>query len=66
MFELKTAGAGVIRCRVCGQGLVGDPEDQADPPLGSLCGECYRAQQLDDELDWSNALGSGAGDDLDG
>jgi hypothetical protein len=53
-------------CRVCGQPLHGDPEDQPYPPLGALCGECYRGQQMDDELDWSSALDPGAEDHFDG
>lgn len=39
-------------CLICGQPLLGDPEDQPFPPLGPMCGECYRSQQLDDEIDW--------------
>jgi hypothetical protein len=55
-----------VICLVCRQPLLGDPEDQPFPPLGPLCGECYRGQQMDDELDWSATLGSGDEDDLDG
>lgn len=65
MLKLTTTGAGVLRCQVCGQPLLGDPEDQPDPPLGPLCGECYRGQQMDDEVEWSAGLGSGADDDAD-
>jgi hypothetical protein len=39
------------RCVICGQELEGDPEDQPFPPLGPMCGECYRSQQMDDEID---------------
>lgn len=39
-------------CGICGQPLLGDPDDQPFPPLGPMCGECYRSQQMDDELDW--------------
>ena len=40
-----------LRCLICPQLLTGDREDQPDPPLGPMCGECYRAQQMDDEID---------------
>lgn len=39
-------------CLICGQPLLGDPEDQPFPPLGPMCDECHRSQQLDDEIDW--------------
>jgi hypothetical protein len=60
MFQFNPGSRGDLRCQVCGQPLSGDPEDQPDRPLGPLCGECYRGQQMDDELDWS-ALGAGGG-----
>ena len=66
MFDLTAPSGGAIRCLVCGQALLGDPEDQPHPPLGPMCGECYRAQQMDDELEWSGEFDSGSGDDLDG
>jgi hypothetical protein len=65
MFETTALRSAAVICLVCGQPLLGDPEDQPDPPLGPLCGECYRGQQMDDELDWAADLGSGAGDDSD-
>jgi hypothetical protein len=43
-------------CAVCGQPLTGDPDDQPFPPLGPLCGECYRSQQMDDEIDAAGLL----------
>jgi hypothetical protein len=37
-------------CGVCGQALLGDPDDQPFPPLGPMCGECYRAREFDQTL----------------
>jgi hypothetical protein len=65
MFELTSGSGGSVTCQVCGQPLVGDLEDQPFPPLGPICGECYRGQQMDDEVEWSEELGSGADDDSD-
>jgi hypothetical protein len=65
MFDVDPGSSGIPRCGVCGQPLLGDAEDQPFPPLGPLCGECYRGQQMDDEIEWSAELGSGAGDDSD-
>jgi hypothetical protein len=42
-----------VRCAICGSELSGDPDDQPFPPLGPMCGECYRSQQMDDEIDAS-------------
>jgi hypothetical protein len=66
MNHVPSLSPGELICSVCGQRLLGDPEDQPYPPLGPLCGECYRGQQMDDELDWTSELGSETDDDLDG
>jgi hypothetical protein len=34
-------------CRICDRPLTGDPDDQPDPPLGPMCGDCHRARQRD-------------------
>ncbi|MBA2275082.1 MAG: hypothetical protein H0W00_00085 [Chloroflexi bacterium] len=39
-----------LYCSVCGQPLLGDPDDQPDPPLGPMCGESYRAREFDQTL----------------
>ena len=44
-----------LYCVVCGRTLGALPEDQPDWPTGPLCGECYQAQQADDEL-WAAEL----------
>ena len=36
-------------CRVCDRPLKGDPDDHPEPPLGPMCGDCYRARELDPE-----------------
>jgi hypothetical protein len=45
-----------IHCAICGHELDGDPDDQPWPPLGPICGECYRAQQMDDDIDAARLL----------
>ena len=60
MFDWNAGNSGQLTCQICGQQLLGDPEDQPFPPLGPMCGECYRAQQMDDEVEWSAEFGSGA------
>lgn len=46
-----------LRCAICHQELDGDPDDQRYAPLGPICGECYRSQQMDDEIDAATLLG---------
>ncbi len=48
-------------CTVCGQPLTGDPEDQPAWPGGPLDGECYRAREFDNELDWSDDADDASG-----
>lgn len=48
--------APTIRCAICGHALDGDSDDQPFPPLGPMCGECYRSQQMDDDIDLSTSL----------
>jgi NMD protein affecting ribosome stability and mRNA decay len=50
-MDLLDAPDPPARCVICGQELDGDPEDQPFPALGPMCGECYRSQQTDDEID---------------
>ena len=65
MFTQPDHATTAPHCAVCHQALSGDPEDHPNPPLGPLCGECYRAQQMDDEVMFSESVGQGLGDDLD-
>jgi hypothetical protein len=37
-------------CVICGSPLGDDFEDQPGWPTGPICGECYRAQQTDDDM----------------
>jgi len=48
---LPAAGRQPI-CTVCGRRLGIFAEDQPDWPNGPLCGDCYQAQQADDETFW--------------
>ena len=40
-------------CIICGRPLGLFPEDQPDWPSGPMCGDCYQARQMDDEIWWS-------------
>ena len=42
-----------LTCVICGSQLVGDPDDQSDWPTGPMCGNCYQAREMDNELWWS-------------
>jgi hypothetical protein len=50
------------RCAICRQELDGDQDDEPFPPLGPMCGECYRAQQMDDEIDAAQFSNDDEGD----
>ena len=41
-------------CTLCGRPLGFSPDDQPFWPTGPMCGDCYQAQQMDDEIAWSN------------
>ena len=54
-------------CVICGDELVGLPDDQPDWPSGPMCGECYQAREMDNDL-WAAELNGEAernSDDLD-
>jgi len=40
-------------CSTCGRPLGYSSDDQPDWPSGPLCGDCYQARQMDDEIWWS-------------
>ncbi|MDP8904545.1 MAG: hypothetical protein M3N29_04410 [Chloroflexota bacterium] len=42
-------------CVICTQPLGDSYDDQPDWPNGPICGECYQAQQAEDEM-WSSQL----------
>jgi hypothetical protein len=42
-----------ITCDLCGRRLGELPDDQPDWPTGPMCGDCYQARQMDDEIWWS-------------
>jgi hypothetical protein len=55
MFEFTDLVPEEKSCGVCGQPLTGDVDDQPFPPIGPMCGECYRARQFDEilwETEW--------------
>ncbi|MEO7118324.1 MAG: hypothetical protein ABIZ34_05060 [Candidatus Limnocylindrales bacterium] len=48
--DLPDATVWEAPCRVCGQPMGGDADDQPDPPLGPMCGDCARAREFDQSL----------------
>ena len=42
-----------LTCITCGSPLGYSLDDQPYWPTGPMCGECYQARQLDDEIWWS-------------
>jgi len=43
----------VVGCSLCGRPLGYSTDDQPFWPTGPMCGDCYQARQMDDELAWS-------------
>jgi hypothetical protein len=41
-----------LTCVICGRPLGNSIDDQPDWATGPMCGDCYQAQQMDDELIW--------------
>lgn len=50
--RLAADNAERLLCVICSRPLGVFPEDQPDWPTGPLCGDCYQAQQMDDEIFW--------------
>jgi hypothetical protein len=44
-------------CSICGLPLGYSTDDQPDWPTGPMCGECYQARQMDDEIFWAEEEG---------
>jgi len=44
-----------LACSICDRPLGLFPEDQPDWPTGPICGDCYQARQMDDEIWWSES-----------
>lgn len=44
-----------LTCTICGAPLGDNSDDQPDWPSGPMCGECYQARQMDDEI-WMSEL----------
>ncbi|MEP7378024.1 MAG: hypothetical protein ABI725_00520 [Chloroflexota bacterium] len=42
-------------CLICGNELVGLPDDQPDWPGGPMCGDCYQARETDNDI-WASEL----------
>ena len=46
--------ADLSACTLCGRPLGYSTDDQPYWPTGPICGDCYQARQMDDELAWSD------------
>jgi hypothetical protein len=46
----------VVACALCGRPLGYSTDDQPYWPTGPMCGDCYQARQMDDELAWSDGM----------
>lgn len=44
-----------LTCASCGAPLGESYDDQPDWPTGPMCGECYQARQMDDEIFWTES-----------
>jgi hypothetical protein len=44
-----------LYCVICGNQLVGLPDDQPDWPSGPMCGDCYQARETDNDI-WASEL----------
>ena len=44
-------------CTLCGRPLGDNIDDQPFWPTGPMCGDCYQARQMDDEIWWSESEG---------
>ncbi len=42
-----------LYCTLCGRRLGALLDDQPEWPTGPMCGECYQAREMDNELWWS-------------
>ena len=49
-------------CVICGNELVGLPDDQPDWPTGPMCGNCYQSRELDNDI-WAAELDAADNDD---
>jgi hypothetical protein len=43
-------------CSLCGRPLGLSTDDQPYWPTGPMCGDCYQARQMDDEIAFSEGL----------
>jgi hypothetical protein len=49
-------GDAASQCSLCGRPLGYSADDQPFWPTGPMCGDCYQARQMDDEIAWSQDL----------
>ena len=44
---------GELLCSLCSRPLGDSSDDQPDWPTGPMCGDCYQAREMDNELWWA-------------
>jgi hypothetical protein len=44
-----------LYCVICGDELIGLPDDQPDWATGPMCGDCYQARETDNDI-WASEL----------
>jgi hypothetical protein len=44
-----------LYCVICGDELIGLPDDQPDWLTGPICGDCYQARETDNDI-WASEL----------
>lgn len=49
-------------CTICGSPLGNSSDDQPLWPTGPMCGECYQAREMDNEIWWTDFAGGPGGD----
>ncbi|MEO6350269.1 MAG: hypothetical protein ABIP53_06425 [Candidatus Limnocylindrales bacterium] len=59
-----TLGDDPVTCANCGRPLGDSSDDQPNWPTGPMCGDCYQARQMDDEIWWSESEAGGEEDEL--
>jgi hypothetical protein len=50
----EASGEPELHCTVCGRPLGQSPEDQPEWPTGPMCGDCYQAREMDNEIWWES------------
>jgi hypothetical protein len=52
----------LLLCTLCGRPLGESSDDQPDWPTGPMCGDCYQAREMDNDI-WAAELDESTGDE---